>query len=313
MLPHVAQMDGRMRLRKQSVQVLGRQRSSRRADEAATRLVEMVASQAPSSSSSSSLRRPATAGGYQTESRRKLVISDVLDKVHRHVDPANNVRIEIGEDGMAAQSPMKSQPAEMEKRDRSFLWHVFDAFDRDHSGYIDIAEVRSLFDRVALEQSMAAKGHRSTVNKNEAKEIRAASAFLTRMFDDDGDGKLGRTEIDRFFAIFTDSSGGGMIAWSAFCAHGLSLIHARRESEAETDDAKPVMSREDLKLASEEIGTALRSRTTKSASQHSRSVPVLARSTSGAMVRTPPGTSVGSYRKLAQHGQRSRGAMPSMV
>ena len=60
-----------------------------------------------------------------------------------------------GGEGSSAAPPPSSEPTE---RERAFLWRVFQAFDSNGSGSISVLEVRALFDRVALEESLLAKG-----------------------------------------------------------------------------------------------------------------------------------------------------------
>ena len=87
-------------------------------------------------------------------------------------------------------------------------WLASQAFDQNESGSISLLEVRALFDRVALESSLAAKGGRESGDKS----LKAATKFITQLFDDDSDGKLGRLELDRFFNFF-QADGEKIISW----------------------------------------------------------------------------------------------------
>ena len=105
-------------------------------------------------------------------------ISSLLDKVHAQRASENNVRVVIGEsldeDGGAARG--KGASNEPSKKDEEFLWKAFQAFDQNASGSISVLEVRALFDRVALEESFAAKGQATSQDKM----LKAATKFITQ-------------------------------------------------------------------------------------------------------------------------------------
>ena len=162
-----------------------------------------------------------------------------------------NVRVllEDYEDGGGGGGPggSKKPTGEAAQKDREFLWKVFQAFDTDKSGVISTLEVRALFDRVALEQTYAARGQSSG-----DKLLKAATKFCDMMFEDseDTDGKLGKEELDRFFVLF-QAEESKMITWDEFVFHAVHLMQSMREREVMADEAKQhVPTREELKESS---------------------------------------------------------------
>ena len=139
-------------------------------------------------------------------------LSDVLEEVtHRKSEArSHNVRVQPYNDDEAT-GESKHMPAATQK-DKDFLWRVFQAFDQDGSGSISVVEVRSLFDRMSLEASQKKKGLQGTSDKS----FKAAHKFIAQLFDDELDGKLGKTELDRFFHIFNSDDSKLMCAapWS---------------------------------------------------------------------------------------------------
>ena len=67
------------------------------------------------------------------------------------------------------------------------------------------------------------------------------------LFDDDADGKLGRAELDRFFAMF-NSDDNKLISWDEFSTHAMRLMRSKQEREVERDaERQHVPTREELK------------------------------------------------------------------
>jgi hypothetical protein len=216
----------------------------------------------------------------------------------------NNVRVGPEEarddDGKGARGGGRGGgPSGPSRRDEDFLRKVFQAFDQNSSGSISVLEVRALFDRVALEATLAEKGQASG-----DKTLKAATRFIAQLFDDDSDGKLGRSELDRFFQVFnTDDN--KIISWDEFLFHGVRLLATYREKEMEEGEAKEhVPTREELKENSER-SQAERERETKRAqrriagppaapSQRGRGAPsAAAKSKVASTPGSPPGRTAG--------------------
>lgn len=217
----------------------------------------------------------------------------------------NNVRVGPEEarddDGKGARGGGRGGgPSGPSRRDEDFLRKVFQAFDQNSSGSISVLEVRALFDRVALEATLAEKGQASG-----DKTLKAATRFIAQLFDDDSDGKLGRSELDRFFQVFnTDDN--KIISWDEFLFHGVRLLATYREKEMEEGEAKEhVPTREELKENSER-SQAERERETKRAqrrmgaaqpqaapSQRVRGAPSAAKGKVSSAQSSPPGRTAG--------------------
>ena len=162
-------------------------------------------------------------------------------------DAQHNIRVMPARgDGDDEEGASVSRSAEAEAKDRKFLWNVFQAFDQNKSGSISVLEVRAVFDRVALEESFAAKGQGGS-SSAEHRMLKVATNFIMKLFDDDLDGKLGRSELDRFFQVFNEDDA-KIITWDEFLYHGAKLMQSYREREVQMDEAKQrVPTREELK------------------------------------------------------------------
>ncbi len=192
-------------------------------------------------------RRPASAFAFRAGGRERSAsaakvrpvgdlasMPNLVAQLHQRAAHENNVRIALDGHADRTGSPgFGSRPDEATERDRQFLWRVFQAFDQNRSGSISLLEVRALFDRVALEESLAARGEASSGDRM----LRAASKFITTLFDEDGDGKLGKAELDQFFHVF-NSDASKQISWDEFEMHGSRLLQSQREREEDRDEAK---------------------------------------------------------------------------
>ena len=143
-----------------------------------------------------------------------------------------------------------------------------------------------------------------------------------QLFDDDLDGKLGRSELDRFFQIF-NSDDDKLIDWNEFLFHASKLMRERQEHQATREEAKQhVPTREELKQDAERRGEheqrerrrGLRRSKSGSVEQHAKARPSSAKAPSKgseSMPTLPRGdNSFSSSRPL---GERSRGAKAGMA
>ena len=83
--------------------------------------------------------------------------------------------------------------------------------------------------------------------------LRSAGRFIRTIVDENGDGKLGKEQLDLFFREFraTESK---QISWPAFEEYGLRLLESMREREEEREASKEIVpSRDELKLSSSEL------------------------------------------------------------
>ena len=188
-------------------------------------------------------RRPSSAFGGRAKSSAKAEakvrpvgelssMPSLLAQLHVKAAHENNVRVDLSDSGLDGGSPGFGgrQTEEASERDKTFLWRVFQAFDQNHSGNISLLEVRALFDRVALEQSLDARGEGGSSDRM----LRAASKFVTSLFDENGDGKLGKSELDQFFHVF-NSDDSKQISWDEFLLHGSRMLRTQREVRAGRD------------------------------------------------------------------------------
>lgn len=229
-------------------------------------------------------------------------ITSLLDKVHAQRASENNVRVTVSgdtldEDPAAARG--KGAANEPSKKDEEFLWRAFQAFDQNASGSISVLEVRALFDRVALEESFAAKGQATSQDKM----LKAATKFITQLFDDDLDGKLGKQEMDRFFQVFNNDDN-KIISWDEFLFHGSRLMASYRQKAVELDESKAhVPTREELKADAH-----------KAVVQHDKEAKRAARA-----ARAPPpppkraGGGPSMLRRQPDKGERSRSQRPGFA
>jgi hypothetical protein len=140
---------------------------------------------------------------------------------------------------------------------------------------LTLLKVRALFDRLALEETLARRGE-AAVETNHAdrmlrsgdrsgdrmirsgdrsgdRMLRSAGRFIRTIVDENGDGKLGKEQLDLFFREFhaTESK---QISWPTFEEHGLRLLESMREREEEREAAKEIVpSRDELKISSSEL------------------------------------------------------------
>ena len=180
----------------------------------------------------------------------KGALDAAMDTMRQVRDAQYNIRVEpVKGDGDGDEGGASAKSAEADEKDRKFLWNVFQAFDQNKSGTISVLEVRAVFDRVALEDTFAAKGQGS--HSSEHKMLKVATNFIMKLFDDDLDGKLGRSELDRFFQVFNEEDN-KIISWDEFHFHGAKLMQSYRERETQMDEAKQrVPTREELKAEAE--------------------------------------------------------------
>jgi hypothetical protein len=125
------------------------------------------------------------------------------------------------------------------------------------------SKVRALFDRLALEETLARRGEAVETNhadrmlrsgdRSGDRMLRSAGRFIRTIVDETGDGKLGKEQLDLFFREFhaTESK---QISWPTFEEHGLRLLESMREREEEREAAKEIVpSRDELKISSSEL------------------------------------------------------------
>ena len=183
---------------------------------------------------------------------RPSSMAQVLSAAATQKANENNMRVapprdELDDDLAEKKKAETKAPRGPSAKDEEFLWKVFQAFDQNASGTISALEVRSLFDRVALEATYAQKGKASAVDKS----LKAATRFITQLFDDDLDGKLGRQELDRFFQAFNHDDD-KVVSWDEFLFHGARLMDAYRQKEVEEDIRNEhVPTREEMKAEAE--------------------------------------------------------------
>ena len=96
-----------------------------------------------------------------------------------------------------------------------------------HHGASFFPQVRALFDRLALEETLARRGEAVEASKGD-RMLRSAGRFIRTIVDENGDGKLGKEQLDLFFREFraTESK---QISWPAFEEYGLRLLESMRE------------------------------------------------------------------------------------
>ena len=252
-------------------------------------------------------------------------LADVLTVVQNRKSDlqSHNIRIGTGgdDDGAMAGGGQGASSAEATAKERDFLWKVFQAFDQDGSGAISALEVRALFDRVALEESYAARGQLAP-GAGSGKMFKAAAKFITQLFDDDLDGKLSRSEMDRFFAVF-GSENDKLVSWDEFFSHASILMGDIKQREADQEEAKQhVPSREELKALTADKVAEREREVRKAERMKSRSVlePAARKPKGGVpsmLNRQASAPTVGgaapSSKPDKASGQRSRAARPEFA
>lgn len=242
-------------------------------------------------------------------------LTDVLAVMQSRNSETQSLNVRVGpggdDDDASAGVGGGGSSSEATAKERDFLWRVFQAFDQDNSGAISVLEVRALFDRVALEESYEARGQRGS---DQGKMFKAAAKFITQLFDDDLDGKLSRSEIDRFFAVFNNDNN-KLISWDEFYSHASILMSDIRQKEIDRDEAKQhVPSREELKAATED---EIRAREREMRKRERRKdMPAREPKKGGVpsmltrQASAPPGGAAAAGKSA---GERSRAARPGMA
>ena len=146
---------------------------------------------------------------------------------------------------------------------------------------------------------------------NVDRTLRMAADFIMKLFDDDLDGKLGRSELDRFFGLFnSDGDDDKEISWAEFVRHGAELMEGYRRKTSENDEEKArVPTRAELKA---EAHRAVHRNERARRKEANAPPPPRKQGAQGGRASASASTRTPSTTTYSAIGERSRGARPAM-